>query len=77
MIEPVQQGICAFLCQIQNGIIHFLVQLKYECGNHDILEIGPTIQQTVDDNLSNNIFYSEIIDPKNKILLDSLQSEEG
>ena len=44
MIQPSQTGLCAFVCKKIKGIMHFLVQLKVECGNRDIVELAPTIQ---------------------------------
>ena len=44
MIEPAQEGICAFVCKEINGILHFAVQAKLECGNFDIIEFAPTVQ---------------------------------
>jgi len=44
LIEPAQEGICAFIVKEINGIYHFLIQAKVECGNMDILEIAPTVQ---------------------------------
>ena len=38
MIEPAQEGLCAFICREINGILHFVVQSKLECGNRDIIE---------------------------------------
>ena len=44
LIEPAQEGICAFIVKKIKGIYHFLVQAKLECGNMDILELAPTVQ---------------------------------
>lgn len=27
-----------------NGVYHFLVQAKLECGNFDVMELAPTVQ---------------------------------
>ena len=44
MDEPVQEGICAFVCKEINEVLHFAVQAKLECGNFDIIEFAPTVQ---------------------------------
>ena len=40
MVEPAQEGLCAFVCKEINGVLHFVVQTKLECGNFDILELS-------------------------------------
>ena len=49
MIEPTQEGLCAFVCKEINGILHLAVQTKLECGNHDIIEFAPTVQTLTGD----------------------------
>lgn len=82
LVEPMQQGLCAFIIRKINGVYHFLVQAKLECGNFDVLELAPTVQC-----LTGNIpkeealqpeFYTYITDAKpEQIVFDTLQSEEG
>jgi oxidase EvaA len=82
LVEPMQQGLCAFIIRKINGVYHFLVQAKLECGNFDVLELAPTVQC-----LTGNIpvivehqpdFYQYIINAKKEqIVFDTLQSEEG
>lgn len=81
LVQPLQQGICAFIIKKIEGVYHFLVQAKLECGNYDVLELAPTVQC-----LTGNVFASRqkppftdyILNvPKNQILYDVLQSEEG
>ncbi|ASB50950.1 NDP-hexose 2,3-dehydratase [Alkalitalea saponilacus] len=82
MIEPAQEGICAFVCKEINGLLHFAVQAKLECGNHDIIEFAPTVQcltgnyrQTKEGALP---FLDYIINAKpEQIVFNTLQSEEG
>lgn len=81
MIQPLENGICAFVCKEINGIIHFAVHAKVECGNHDIMEFAPTVQclltkeNTNDDSIP---FLDYILNaPKEKIVFDTIQSEEG
>ncbi len=82
MIEPAQEGLIAFVCKEINGIIHFAVQAKMECGNLDIIELAPTVQcltgnyrQTQAGSLP---FLEYVLQaPKENIIFDTKQSEEG
>ncbi len=82
MVEPAQEGLCAFVCKEINGILHFAVQAKLECGNHDVIEFAPTVQcltgnyrQTKEGGLP---FLDYVLKAKpNQIVFDTLQSEEG
>lgn len=82
MIEPAQEGLCAFVCKEINGVLHFAVQAKLECGNFDIIELAPTVQ-CLTGNYRNNVsrslpFLEYVLNaPKEKIVFDNLQSEEG
>lgn len=82
MVKPTQDGICAFICKNIDGILHFLVQAKLECGNFDVIELAPTVQSlTVKDNgeFQNTVPYLNYVCEvsENKILFDTFQSEEG
>jgi dTDP-4-dehydro-6-deoxy-alpha-D-glucopyranose 2,3-dehydratase len=82
MVEPVQEGLCAFLCKEINGQMHFAVQAKLECGNHDIIEFAPTVQcltgnyrETKENRLP---FLHYVLNArKDQIVYDTMQSEEG
>jgi len=82
MVEPAQEGLCAFVCKEIDGVLHFAVQAKLECGNHDIVEFAPTVQtltgdykQTPKDTLP---FLDYVLNvSKDKTYFDTLQSEEG
>jgi len=82
MVEPAQQGLCAFVCKEINGVLHFAVQAKLECGNFDIIEFAPTVQsltgnyrQTKEGALP---FLEYVLNaPKDRIVFDAMQSEEG
>lgn len=83
MVKPVQEGICAFVCKEINGVIHFAIQAKLECGNFDIIELAPTVQ-CLTGNYNNpkskeTLPFLEYILSVNqeKILFDTYQSEEG
>ena len=82
MIEPAQEGICAFVCKEINGVLHFAVQAKLECGNFDIIEFAPTVQCLTDNyrnyNSSDIPYLDYVLNiEREKIILDNLQSEEG
>lgn len=82
MVEPAQEGICAFVCKEINGILHFAVQAKLECGNHDIIEFAPTVQCLTGnyrDTERNTLPFLEYVlsVEKSKIVYDTIQSEEG
>jgi NDP-hexose 2,3-dehydratase. len=81
LVQPMQQGICAFVIKRINGIYHFLVQAKLECGNRDVFELAPTVQC-----LTGSIFDDTIRPPytdyvlnarREQVVYDALQSEEG
>lgn len=82
LVQPMQQGICAFIIRKINGVYHFLVQAKLECGNFDVLELAPTVQ-CLTGNIPTDInhqpeFYHYLMNAKKEqIIFDTLQSEEG
>jgi oxidase EvaA len=82
LIQPMQQGVCAFIVKRINGIYHFLVQAKMECGNFDVLELAPTLQcltgSVPREPELRPLFYDLVMNAsKTKVLYDVLQSEEG
>ncbi len=81
LVQPMQQGICAFVIKKIDGVYHFLVQAKLECGNRDVFEMAPTVQC-----LTGSIFNGAPRPPytdyvlnarKEQVVYDALQSEEG
>jgi oxidase EvaA len=82
MVQPMQDGLCAFICKEFNGVMHFLVQAKLECGNHDIIEFAPTVQTLTGGYKStpkNSLPYLDyVLDAKSDMIVyDTIQSEEG
>ena len=82
MIQPAQKGICAFVCKEINGVLHFAVQAKLECGNFDVIEFAPTVQALTGNyrltGIDNLPFLKYVLNaPKEKVIFDTLQSEEG
>ena len=82
LVQPMQQGLCAFIIRKINGVYHFLIQAKLECGNFDVLELAPTVQ-CLTGNIPTDIdhqpeFYQYLMNAnKEHIIFDTLQSEEG
>jgi len=82
MVEPMQEGLCVFICKEINGILHFAVQTKLECGNFDIIELAPTIQTLTGNYKEKNKVPLPFLDyalnaKKENIIYDTYQSEEG
>ena len=82
MVEPAQEGICAFVCKEINGVMHFAVQAKLECGNHDIIEFAPTVQCLTGNYRDTKEGALPFLDyvlnaSEEQIYFDALQSEEG
>jgi oxidase EvaA len=82
MIQPMQEGICAFVAKKINGVLHIAIQAKIEIGNMDVVEFAPTVQ-SLNDNYHQTKsdqppFLREVLNAtKEKIVFDALQSEEG
>ncbi len=82
MIQPMQEGLCAFILKEINGTIHLAVQAKVECGNHDIVEFAPTVQCLTGnyrETKAGSLPFLEYVlnASKNQIIYDTMQSEEG
>jgi len=82
LIQPAQEGLIAFIIKKINGIYHFAVQAKVECGNFDIIEMAPTVQCLTGNYKETKFgslpFLDYIINAKsNQIIIDTMQSEEG
>ena len=82
LVQPMQEGICAYIIKKINGVYHFLVQAKMECGNFDVLELAPTLQCLTGAIPENKelrpAFYDYIMNVHSKqIIYDVKQSEEG
>ena len=82
MIEPTQEGLCAFVAREIDGVLHFAVQAKMECGNHDVIELAPTVQcLTGNYRLAKGgalPFLEYVLNAgTDQIVYDCMQSEEG
>ncbi len=82
LVQPMQQGLCVFIIRKINGVYHFLVQAKLECGNFDVMELAPTVQ-CLTGNIPDNPnlqpdFYQYVVNARQEqVVFDTLQSEEG
>jgi len=81
LIEPAHEGLIAFIVRKINGIVHFLVQAKLECGNFDIIELAPTVQCLTGNFRKPDYeipFLEFVLNAKaNQIIYNTYQSEEG
>lgn len=83
LVEPMHEGLCVLFCQQINGVMHYLLQTKVECGNFDVVELAPTIQ-CLTGPYRNTIGYTpmyleEFLNGRlpGRYLVDAVQSEEG
>lgn len=84
IVEPMQRGLCVLLAKRVNGVVHFLLQAKVECGNFDVVEFAPTIQCLTGDyrNVPAAVrpaFLDDFLEGRltGTVLSDVWQSEEG
>ena len=83
LVQPAQEGICAYIAKEFDGNLHLLVQAKLECGNFDTLEMAPTVQCLTgnyrnNDSLEKLPFLDYVLNVNDEqIIFDTLQSEEG
>lgn len=84
LVEPMQGGLCVLFARRFNGVTHYLLQAKVECGNFDVVELAPTIQ-CLTGNYEHDApedrprFVNEFVEGRirGKVVFDVLQSEEG
>ncbi len=83
LVQPMQKGLCAFIIKKIDGVYHFLVHAKMECGNLDVYELAPTVQcltgnvlDVPKDKWPAYVEYVMNAKPE-QILYDTFQSEEG
>lgn len=82
MIKPSKNGVYGFIGKKINGVLHFIVQAKLECGNKDTIEFAPTVQcLEPDESDLDNLqvpFLKYLLNFSGKTaFLDVFQSEEG
>ena len=80
IVKQVDPGLVGFITREVDGVLHFLVQLKMESGNLDVLQLAPTVQ-CITGNYEEGArppYVDEVLAPTTtEILLDTSQSEEG
>jgi len=85
LVKSAQEGLIAFIIKKINGVLHFLVQVKLESGNFDIIELAPTVQCLTGNyrkgkNEYEVAFIDYVLNPEAnnaKVLYATFQSEEG
>jgi len=83
LIKNVAGGIIALLAQVHNGVLHFLIQARFEPGLINSVEMAPTIQYTPKNYESNSgnlqpLFTEYLIENHMyEILVDTRLSDEG
>ncbi|WP_415715126.1 NDP-hexose 2,3-dehydratase family protein [Maridesulfovibrio sp.] len=74
-------GLCGFISQEIDGVLHFLTCARIEPGNRDILEIGPTVAKSGEAGRSNypEVKFSKYFTghARAKVIFDAVHSEEG
>ena len=83
IINQPEIGILGIITKIFNNTRYYLMQLKMEPGNINILQLSPTVQATKSNfsqvHKGKSVLFLEyfINKSKSKILIDQLQSEQG
>ena len=83
LIKNAAGGIIALLAQVHNGVLHFLIQARFESGLIDSVEMAPTVQYTpknYEPNSGNQqpLFTEYLIENHTReILVDTKLSDEG
>ncbi|MCX6641468.1 MAG: NDP-hexose 2,3-dehydratase family protein [bacterium] len=80
IIKQHHAGIVGFIIKEINGVMHFLVQLKLESGNIDLLGMAPTVQCITGSYEHANLppYVGELLKPtQTRVVFDTMQSEEG
>ncbi|HEX7344218.1 MAG TPA: NDP-hexose 2,3-dehydratase family protein [bacterium] len=80
IIKQQHAGIVGFMMREIDGLIHFLVQLKLESGNIDLLGMAPTVQCITGSYEVGDLppYVGEMLKPaQSAVVFDTMQSEEG
>jgi len=82
LVEPMQEGLCVLFRKRINGVWHYLLQAKVECGNFDVVELAPTIQCLTGDYKNPTGYMPEFLrafvgGKCGRVVYDTRQSEEG
>lgn len=83
IIHQPEIGILGILAKEFDGVLHFLMQAKFEPGNINIRQLSPTVQATRSNytrvHEGRSTPYAEYFRdaPAERVLVDTLQSEQG
>ncbi len=83
IVEQAEIGILGFICRIENGVLRFLVQAKFEPGSMNGLQLAPTVQATHSNYTqvhqgAKPPYVEYFMDlSETNIIYDCLQSEHG
>ncbi|MEV4636650.1 NDP-hexose 2,3-dehydratase family protein [Actinoplanes sp. NPDC049548] len=80
LLAPHSRGVSAFLVKEIGGVLHLLVRARVEAGLIDVAEFGPTVQCTPGNYVGARqpTYLDEVLaTPPERILYDTVQSEEG
>ena len=82
MLKDLRLGLVGFICQAINEVLHFLIQLKIECGNKIVVEISPTVACSNFEERHRSVNPPQFLDilvgaPNDQIRFEEIQSEEG
>ncbi|GAQ59521.1 NDP-hexose 2,3-dehydratase [Streptomyces acidiscabies] len=80
MLRPNPGNVAAFVCQLRDGTLQFLVQAMAQPGATDRVELAPTVQLTPGTyrGLADLPPLAELLDrDPSWTVLDSVQSEDG
>lgn len=83
LIKCANGGIIGLIAQVHNGILHFLIQARFEAGFIDTVELAPTVQYSPKNyEIDTNIhfpFFNEYFKKNSKyeLLVNTFLSNEG
>jgi oxidase EvaA len=80
IIKQQHPGIVGFIVREIEGLLHFLVQLKMESGNIDLLGMASTVQCITGSYEEGSLppYVGEMLESSQvKVVFDTMQSEEG
>ncbi|WP_037859005.1 NDP-hexose 2,3-dehydratase family protein [Streptomyces sp. NRRL S-340] len=83
LLAPAERGLAAFLVRRVDGVPHLLAQARSEAGVLNVAELGPTVQcqpgraRSLPAGARPRYLDLVLGAPRERILFDSVQSEEG
>ncbi|GLZ36614.1 NDP-hexose 2,3-dehydratase family protein [Actinokineospora sp. NBRC 105648] len=82
ILDQPEIGVLGILVKEFDGVLHCLMQAKMEPGNPDTVQLSPTVQATRSNYTGlhggkRTVFLDHFMDPARRVLVDSLQSEQG